>query len=141
MFSAALQKRRKAYPWALVATLALGWLSAPVALGLQAEDVCGSACCVNAGHCCCVSHHARVEGQQSDGKNTIGKPTASSRCPDGCGSGSVSTQLPCRDIDSDAGASLVDTGRACHLAARACVNTDSVLFNSFPPRAPPISLG
>jgi hypothetical protein len=140
MFSPARQIRHRSHSLALVAVLALGWLSSPVALSLQAEDVCGSPCCVNAGHCCCVSHHARVEGQRSDGKGMVGTPIASSRCPDGCGNGSVSTQLPSRDIESHPGTSLVFGAAEDRLAESFGLFVESVRFNSFTPRAPPTSL-
>jgi hypothetical protein len=102
MSSLAQRARGKLHATVLIVGLLLGWASAPVALATQTSDVCDVACCVQAGHCCCVARHARVLGDGSEGRDTFRTPQASSHCPEGCGNGSASSPIFSRDLNANA---------------------------------------
>jgi hypothetical protein len=45
-------------------TLALGWLSTPLALSAWEPDVCEMECCIAEGHCCCATRRPYVKGKE-----------------------------------------------------------------------------
>lgn len=69
-----------------VLLLALGWLATPLTVAAQEPDVCGMACCIEDGYCCCVVRHAYVEGQEPEpGEVTLNLPsTLTAPCSSGC---------------------------------------------------------
>src|SRR5215470_9748725 len=57
---------------------------APLSVAAASADTCSMDCCVEAGHCCCLPAHARVEGQAPPEGNQFETAQVYSKCPAGC---------------------------------------------------------
>jgi hypothetical protein len=77
--------------------LLIAAVSTPVALASRTADMCGMACCVKLGRCCCNPRHASVKGQASDDKPRIGESELSASCTEGCTTPVRSSTLLLRD--------------------------------------------
>jgi len=80
--------------YGLLATLFLlpGWFGAPVSLYARPSDVCAMPCCVQQGHCCCRTRHARVKGHPFTDKEEINSRAFLTSCPQGCNNNSFSSE-------------------------------------------------
>ncbi|MFY9558004.1 MAG: hypothetical protein WAV20_15830 [Blastocatellia bacterium] len=117
--------------------LLIGAVSVPIALATQAADVCGMACCVKDGYCCCNPHHASVEGQVSDDKPRISEAELSTSCPEGCATSVRALKLFVRD-NLRAGGQPVLFGEPSVICPQQVVFIrDLVDSASSGPRAPP----
>ena len=114
-------------------------VSAPVALASRSADVCGMACCINQGTCCCSPRHASVKGHASDDKPHIGEFEVSASCPQGCASPVRSAKLLLRDHRSVAVQHVLIGEPALIYLELAGAIRDLVVSGSSTPRAPPSS--
>ncbi|MEK6299100.1 MAG: hypothetical protein AABO41_00135 [Acidobacteriota bacterium] len=114
-------------------------VSAPIALASRSADMCGMACCVNEGTCCCSPRHASVKGQTSDDKPHIGEFGVSASCPQGCTSLVRSSNLFLRHPRREAvHHDLIGEPALLYLEQAAPIR-DLVISASSTPRAPPSS--
>ncbi len=84
MWSPVLPSLPNKASWRAVCAAALflsGWLATPLSLAVYDSDVCSVSCCITAGHCCCLPHHAFVQGQLEDRNTQVGTPEISRPCP------------------------------------------------------------
>ena len=120
--------------------LLIGSVSAPLALAAQSADVCGMACCVNEGHCCCSPRHSRVEGQSVDGKPSIIDPSRlSAPCPDGCVTSGRSSNVMLRAQLRAAAHQIIISVPAGIGGEQSIGYRTTVLPAESSPRAPPVS--
>lgn len=117
--------------------LLIAAVSAPVALATRSADVCGMACCVKDGRCCCSPRHANVRGKASDDKPHIGDFEVSSSCPQECASPIRSSNLILRDHRRGTFQHAAIAEPALVYDERVARIHDLVLSGSSPPRAPP----
>src|SRR5262249_61739429 len=71
---------------AAMVALLLGWLAPELPLLANEPDVCGMACCVAEGHCCCAKRKHFVKGHVpgADGKPVISENKLKASCPLPC---------------------------------------------------------
>jgi hypothetical protein len=109
---------------------------APLTIAAADSDTCAMDCCVQAGHCCCIPAHARVEGQVPDSGDRFETAQISSKCPAGCATQS-SSQLSFRDGRSSAGRQTLSGEPADRGPTEPLSSLDLLLQSSSSPRAPP----
>jgi hypothetical protein len=126
---------------ALCAALALliAAVSAPIALATQTADVCGMACCVKEGRCCCNPHHASVKGQTTDEKPRIGESDLSAACPESCATAARSSSLFLSKHLRTGAQHVVICEPATIRLEHAVAIRDLVDSGASTPRAPPFS--
>lgn len=102
--------------------------------------MCGMACCVNEGRCCCNPRHANVKGQASDDKSHIGESELSASCTEGCATPVRSSTLLLRDNRRPAVQQPVAGELAPAYLDQIALVRDIVDSGSSAPRAPPYFL-
>ncbi len=75
--------------------LVFGWLAVPASVTAWESDICGMACCIEEGYCCCTIRRAYVEGQEPEpGEIAFNiKSELQAPCPSGCASSVPSAQI------------------------------------------------
>jgi hypothetical protein len=121
------------------AALLACWVSASAALAAQSADVCSMSCCVQEGHCCCTPHHAFVEGQGPDGRDSIGQAGLYSTCPSGCTTSHSITRFSDEDSGQPASLSIRLTGSAAGRDIDAIPMPTAGRDLVWDPRGPPAS--
>ena len=120
--------------------LSIGSVSAPLALAAKSADVCGMACCINEGHCCCSPRHSRVEGQSVDGKpGIIDSSALSAPCPEGCVTSGCSSNVMLRAQLRAAAHQIVISVPARTCGEQLIGYRATILPAESSPRAPPLS--
>jgi hypothetical protein len=120
--------------------LLIAAVSSPIALATQTADVCGMACCVKEGRCCCNPHHASVKGQIADDKPRIGESELSAACPESCATAVRSANLFLSQ-HLRPGAQHVVIGKPASIClVQPIAIRDLVGAGASTPRAPPSSL-
>ncbi|HYV06962.1 MAG TPA: hypothetical protein VFB82_20365 [Blastocatellia bacterium] len=114
-------------------------VSAPIALASRSADVCGMACCINAGTCCCNPRHAGVQGHASDDKPHIREIELSASCPQGCTTSVRSSNLVLRDPRPPGEHTILGLEAALIYSEQAALHRNPFVSGSSTPRAPPAS--
>ncbi|MBO0726611.1 MAG: hypothetical protein J2P52_13495 [Blastocatellia bacterium] len=127
---------------AAVFALLLSCLSPALRLMANEPDVCGMACCVAEGHCCCAKRKHFVKGHVpgEDGRPAILENELKASCPLRCAqlaSGFHHLQFPKSPIVKYAGE--VDVAQAIY-ARTPRFARDALADDHAAPRAPPFSL-
>ncbi|HEU0173849.1 MAG TPA: hypothetical protein VFV58_06265 [Blastocatellia bacterium] len=127
---------------AAVFALLLSWLSPALRLMANEPDVCGMACCVAEGHCCCAKRKHFVKGHVpgADGRPAISENELKASCPLRCAqpaSGFHHLQFPKAPIVKYAGE--VDVAQSIY-ARTPRFARDALADDHAAPRAPPLSL-
>src|SRR5215510_11286895 len=113
---------------------------APLSVAAASADTCSMGCCVEAGHCCCLPAHARVEGQVPSEGARFETAQVQSRCPAGCLSHG-SSHLSFRDGSDSSGRGALLSASAHRDRSGPDRSIDSLLHSSSSPRAPPADDG
>ena len=119
--------------------LLIAAVAAPIALASRTADMCGMACCVNEGRCCCNPRHATVKGQASDDKHHISESELSAPCTERCATPVRSSNLLLRDNHRATALQLVAGEPALICLEQVVLVRDNVDSGSSAPRAPPSS--
>jgi len=127
---------------AAVFALLLSWLSPALRLMATEPDVCGMACCVAEGHCCCAKRKHFVKGHVpgADGRPAISENELKASCSLRCAqpsSGFHHLQFPKAPIVKYAGE--VDVAQSIY-ARTPRFARDALADDHAAPRAPPFSL-
>ena len=109
---------------------------APLTIAAADSDTCAMDCCIQAGHCCCIPAHARVEGQVPDSGDRFETAQISSKCPAGCATQSLS-KLSFRDGRGTEARPYTPAGPAARSEAQGDSFPDPLFQSSSSPRGPP----
>ena len=118
----------------------LGSFAKPVSLAAYEPDVCAMECCVEAGHCCCATRHAFVEGHLPDDESEIVQARFGLTCPAQCTPPSsfsliavrTTTRTQPHEVEQD-GSTELSYSEAVHALT-------SHFYKPSTPRAPPTLL-
>jgi hypothetical protein len=127
---------------AAMVALLLGWLAPVLPLMANEPDVCGMACCVAEGHCCCARRKHFVKGHVpgEDGRPAISENELKTSCPLRCAQpayGFHHLQFPKAPIVKYPGE--VDVAQSIY-ARTPRFARDALADDHAAPRAPPFSL-
>src|SRR5215471_15890281 len=118
----------------LLLVVCFAW--APLSVAAASADTCSMDCCVEAGRCCCMPAHARVEGQAPSEGDCFETAQVRSRCPAGC-TAHGSSHLSFREGSDSSGRGALLSASAYRDRAEPDRSIDFLLHSSSSPRAPP----
>lgn len=117
--------------------LALGSITAPLAIAATPSVACSMACCVEAGHCCCQARRASAQNQSSNSTDKLEQSKLFKKCPEGCASLQTSHQVFQVSLKPESISSLNLSPLYPRLWRQIIKLTEFVGSDS-PPRAPPV---